>query len=169
MRVLHSTCLKDFRKFILLTFLFFTGLVAGIFLGSGNFFLDPVIFYLPKSIWSFVQIFISQLIPVFLVLFSKFFLPNIFSYFVIFTVALSRGFSSTVMISMYGSCAWLIRLIIHSPGVVSSVLSLWLLLKYRNRQNLFHDFVIIIVLIIFSSLFSICLYHGFYRNIIIFL
>ena len=149
----YDSSAKIKREIFTLILLFIAGLFAGIILGIKDNVFCSISFLSHISEISFFLCFCSQMIPVLIVIVAILVSLDFVAYSLLFFCALCRGYCGTIILSVLRSSAWLIRLLMFFPGIVSGVFIIWLLIKHCNgkQKSFLKDCFFILFLLFFSS------------------
>ncbi len=159
------------RKVFIFILFFIAGLFAGISLGIKENPYDPIVFQTHFTDTSFFLCLFSQLIPVLIVIIAILFSLDFIYYLLLFFDGLCRGYCGTIVLSSLRSCAWLIRSLILFPGIISSVLMIWLLIKHSTgkQKSFLGDFLLIFFLLCITAALNTFIFSSQYNSFINFL
>ena len=159
------------RKFFIFILFFVAGLFAGITLGIKEDPYDPIIFQIHITDTSFFLCLFSQFIPILICIITIFFSLDFVYYLLLFFDSLCRGYCGAIVLSSFRSCAWLVRSFILFPGVIGSVLMIWLLIKHSNgrQKSLLCDFLLALFLLCITAALNTFIFSSQYNPFVNFL
>ena len=144
-------------RIIALILFWLAGLLIGSQIPTGS---SAAFSYDPMSIPSFWQILFAATLPLWLSLLAIN-CSVLFLFPVAFAKAISFGFSSVLIVCIYGTAGWLVRLLTMFSGIVSvcTIWILWLSLITDRRQGCLRNFAFAFLVMVAAALLEayICL------------
>ena len=120
------------RTILIPAFIFWLGILCGIFLGWNNFLGETTIKGALNSNISFFSLLVIFLLPVILIhLFLKYSRVS-FVAFLVFIFGLLRGYGGISILQFAHSASWLLRILLMFPGISVSVLLWWLIVRFAR-------------------------------------